>query len=160
MHNPLVRLPRLLQPPALFRHCCRGYHTHHPEGVPNHHFMLAVETPGCGGMRCHGKVSGPGVWEADEPTEAQRRELAVALSAKYGVSIDVPPVPSSADLDLRPPRISIPCIPWHPSVPPTPTTGQSTPMAATSKTASGPSTCSSPNPPDVVAYPATMKTTW
>ena len=41
--------------------------------------------------------------EADEPTEAQRRELAAALSAKYGVSIDVPPVPSSADLDCARP---------------------------------------------------------
>ena len=46
--------------------------------------------------------------EADEPTEAQRRELAASLSAKYGVSIDVPPVPTSADLDLRNPRISAP----------------------------------------------------
>ena len=46
--------------------------------------------------------------EADEPTETQRRELAATLSAKYGVSIDVPPVPSSKDLDLRPPRITIP----------------------------------------------------
>ena len=46
--------------------------------------------------------------EADEPTEAHRRELAAALSAKYGGSIDVPPVPSSADLDLRPPRITVP----------------------------------------------------
>ena len=46
--------------------------------------------------------------EADEPTESQRRELAGVLSAKYGVSIDVPPVPSSSDLDLRPPRIAVP----------------------------------------------------
>ena len=46
--------------------------------------------------------------EADEPTEAQRRELAATLAAKHGVSIDVPPVPSSHDLHLRPPRIDIP----------------------------------------------------
>ena len=46
--------------------------------------------------------------EDDEPTESQRRELAANLSAKYGVSIDVPPVPSSGDLDLRAPRIVIP----------------------------------------------------
>lgn len=46
--------------------------------------------------------------EADEPTEGQRRELADTLSTKYGVSIDVPPVPSSDDLDLRKPRITVP----------------------------------------------------
>ena len=46
--------------------------------------------------------------ESDEPTEAQRRELAASLSAKHGVSVDVPPVPSSDDLDLREPRIAVP----------------------------------------------------
>ena len=46
--------------------------------------------------------------ESDEPTEAQRRELAASLSAKYRVSIDVPPAPASDDLDLRQPRIAIP----------------------------------------------------
>ena len=46
--------------------------------------------------------------ESDEPTEAQRRELAASLSARYRVSIDVPPAPASDDLDLRQPRIAIP----------------------------------------------------
>ena len=46
--------------------------------------------------------------EADEPTEAQRRELAVTLSRKYNVAIDIPPVPASSDLALRPSRIPIP----------------------------------------------------
>ena len=46
--------------------------------------------------------------ESDEPTEAQRRELAATLAAKYGVSVDVPPVPSSDDLDLRRTRIEFP----------------------------------------------------
>ena len=46
--------------------------------------------------------------ESDEPTEAQRRELAASLSRRFGVSVDVPPVPAGSDLDLRKPRISVP----------------------------------------------------
>ena len=46
--------------------------------------------------------------ESDEPTGAQRRELAASLSSKYGVTIDVPPAPASSDLDLRKPRMAVP----------------------------------------------------
>ena len=46
--------------------------------------------------------------ESDEPTEAQREELAASLSRNYGVAVDVPPVPSSSDLDLREPRVTVP----------------------------------------------------
>ena len=46
--------------------------------------------------------------EQDEPTEAQVREAAARLSQRYGVEVAPPPLPRSADLRLRPPRISPP----------------------------------------------------
>ena len=46
--------------------------------------------------------------EKDEPTLEQRREKAVALSTQYGIAVEATPVPRSADLDLRKPRITIP----------------------------------------------------
>ena len=46
--------------------------------------------------------------ESDEPTTAQRREMAESLSQAYGVSLEVPPVPTTADLELRKPRVTPP----------------------------------------------------
>ena len=46
--------------------------------------------------------------ESDEPTTAQRRQMAESLSKSYGVSLEVPAVPTSQDLDLRKPRITPP----------------------------------------------------
>ena len=46
--------------------------------------------------------------EKDEPTLEQRREKAAALSTQYGIAVEATPVPRSADLDLRKPRITIP----------------------------------------------------
>ncbi len=45
---------------------------------------------------------------SDEPTDAQRREFAKGLSESWGVSLDVPPVPTLDDLELREPRIQAP----------------------------------------------------
>ncbi|HLF05076.1 MAG TPA: FAD-binding oxidoreductase [Dehalococcoidia bacterium] len=46
--------------------------------------------------------------ESDEPTLEQRRQTAEALSKQFGVPIQVPPMPRSSDLRLRPPRITPP----------------------------------------------------
>ncbi len=46
--------------------------------------------------------------EQDEPTAAQVREAAARLSQRYGVEVAPQPLPRSADLRLRPPRISPP----------------------------------------------------
>ena len=46
--------------------------------------------------------------ESDEPTTAQRRQMAESLSESYGVSVEVPPVPTSDDLNLRKPRVTPP----------------------------------------------------
>ena len=46
--------------------------------------------------------------ESDEPTDAERRQLAERLSRSYGVPVEVPPVPTSQDLELRKPRVTPP----------------------------------------------------
>ena len=46
--------------------------------------------------------------EKDEPSLEQRREKAATLSTQYGMVVEATPVPRSADLDLRKPRISVP----------------------------------------------------
>ena len=46
--------------------------------------------------------------EKDEPTLQQRREKAATLSTQYGIAVEATPVPKSADLNLRKPRISAP----------------------------------------------------
>ncbi len=46
--------------------------------------------------------------ESDEPSEAERSEQARKLSERFGVSIELPPVPRLEDLTLRPSRISAP----------------------------------------------------
>jgi alkyldihydroxyacetonephosphate synthase len=46
--------------------------------------------------------------QADEPTEAQRREQARALSRRLGIEVELPPIPRVEDLQLRPPRIRPP----------------------------------------------------
>ena len=46
--------------------------------------------------------------ESEEPTDAERVELARKLSEKYGTAITARPVPRAEDVDLRAPRIRIP----------------------------------------------------
>src|SRR6185312_13028949 len=46
--------------------------------------------------------------ESDVPSQAERDETAVRLSRRYGVELESPPVPTDADLELRPPRIQPP----------------------------------------------------
>ena len=47
-------------------------------------------------------------WQSDEPTPAQRQEMANHLSKRFGREISVPDVPSIENLELRAPRISVP----------------------------------------------------
>ena len=47
-------------------------------------------------------------WESDEPTQAQREETALNLSASYGREINAPRVPDLSEIGLRKPRITIP----------------------------------------------------
>jgi len=46
--------------------------------------------------------------ESDHPTARQRDEMAQAMSRKYGVALQAPPMPTDADLNLRRPRIAPP----------------------------------------------------
>ncbi len=46
--------------------------------------------------------------ESEEPTDAQRAELATELSARYGVAVEPKPIPDLNDAELRPPRIAPP----------------------------------------------------
>ena len=46
--------------------------------------------------------------ESEEPTDAERAELATRLSERYGVPLTPRPVPRAEDAQLRPPRISVP----------------------------------------------------
>jgi alkyldihydroxyacetonephosphate synthase len=46
--------------------------------------------------------------ESDEPSDADRRQVAERLSRRFGVALEPPPVPTVSDLDLRPPRIQPP----------------------------------------------------
>ena len=46
--------------------------------------------------------------ESDEPTPEQRNEMAAAMSRKYGVSLESPPMPTLERLDLRYPRVTPP----------------------------------------------------
>jgi alkyldihydroxyacetonephosphate synthase len=46
--------------------------------------------------------------ESEEPTDAQRAELARQLSQRHGVAITPRPVPRAEDAELRAPRISVP----------------------------------------------------
>jgi len=47
-------------------------------------------------------------WQADEPSPAERAEMASTLSATYGKEIKAPPIPAIDDIEIRSPRISIP----------------------------------------------------
>ncbi len=47
-------------------------------------------------------------WEKDEPSQAERNAAAKDLSETYGIELIPPAVPKIDDLELRPPRISIP----------------------------------------------------
>ena len=47
-------------------------------------------------------------WEADEPSDAQRRERARELSRRWGIELEAPPAPRAEDLELRAPRIGVP----------------------------------------------------
>ena len=46
--------------------------------------------------------------QSEEPTDAERAQHAAQLSERFGTEIVAPPIPDAEDLDLRPPRISIP----------------------------------------------------
>ena len=46
--------------------------------------------------------------ESEEPTEEQRREHAKQLSERFGVTVELPPIPRVEDLHLRTPRIKPP----------------------------------------------------
>jgi alkyldihydroxyacetonephosphate synthase len=46
--------------------------------------------------------------ESEEPTAAERDDLARSLSERSGLSITPRPIPDLADADLRPPRINVP----------------------------------------------------
>jgi|TARA_B100002003_G_scaffold246650_1_gene276745 alkyldihydroxyacetonephosphate synthase len=47
-------------------------------------------------------------WQEDEPTPAQRLEVADLLSHSYGVKISVPEIPRIENIELRDPRITVP----------------------------------------------------
>ena len=47
-------------------------------------------------------------FEADEPTDAQRREFAARYGARIGRELMPPPIPRIDDIALRPPRIEVP----------------------------------------------------
>ena len=44
--------------------------------------------------------------ESDEPTSQQRKDMAAAMSRKYGVPLESPPAPTVDRLDLRVPRVT------------------------------------------------------
>ena len=46
--------------------------------------------------------------ESDEPTSEQRRDMAAAMSRKYGVPLESPPMPTVDGLNLPPSRLSPP----------------------------------------------------
>ncbi len=46
--------------------------------------------------------------EADEPTEARRREVAASLSARFGTELAAPRIPNLDELTLRAPRVAVP----------------------------------------------------
>ena len=46
--------------------------------------------------------------ESEEPTDGERAAHAAELSERFGVEIVAPPIPRVEDLELRPPRISVP----------------------------------------------------
>ena len=46
--------------------------------------------------------------ESEEPTDAERAELATRLSERYGVPLTPRPVPHAEDAQLRAPRVSVP----------------------------------------------------
>ncbi|MBI2765117.1 MAG: FAD-binding oxidoreductase [Chloroflexi bacterium] len=46
--------------------------------------------------------------ESDEPSDDERARAAANLSKRYGVTLEPPPAPTVASLDLRPPRITAP----------------------------------------------------
>lgn len=47
-------------------------------------------------------------WQGDEPSQAEREEVAAQLSRRYGREVEAPPIPGIDDISLRDPRIKIP----------------------------------------------------
>ena len=70
--------------------------------------------------------------ESDEPTSQQRKDMAAAMSRKYGVPLESPPAPTVDRLDLRVPRVT-PIPELARFAPPIPMTGHSTATAAVSE---------------------------
>ena len=89
--------------------------------------------------------------QSDEPTDAQRAEYAKNLAQQLGVALTPPPIPRPQDLALRAPRISPPA-----SIAPF-CRADAYERAAHSYGADKERAVFGefPNPPDVVAYPAT-----
>ena len=92
--------------------------------------------------------------ESDEPTIGEQRDTAERLSRQYGVPLQVVPVPTVADLNLRQPRIT------PPSALATFCSSDTHDRAAHSYGRSYRDrirafNCHFPNPPDVVAHPRT-----
>ena len=92
--------------------------------------------------------------EANEPTPAQRQELAAQLAAKYAANVVAGPVPTSADLDLRPPRIAPPGSLAHLCTTDTHDRAVHT-YGRNFEDRVRAFNLHFPNPPDVVAYPET-----
>jgi alkyldihydroxyacetonephosphate synthase len=46
--------------------------------------------------------------QSEEPTDSERAQHAAQLSERFGARVAAPPIPKAGDLDLRPPRITIP----------------------------------------------------
>ncbi|HIE86330.1 MAG: FAD-binding oxidoreductase [bacterium] len=47
-------------------------------------------------------------WQSDEPSQAEREEMAQQLSANYGREVKAPPIPLIDDIELRDPRLKVP----------------------------------------------------
>lgn len=45
---------------------------------------------------------------ADEPTEAQRQQVATAVAKRTGIHVDPPPIPKLEDIEIREPRLDVP----------------------------------------------------
>ena len=90
--------------------------------------------------------------ESEEPTDAQRRQHAGELSRRFGVEVVAPPIPHAEDLELRAPRVKAPasiasfCR----------TDNYERALHSYSADDRGPAVLGIfPNPPDIVAHPAT-----
>jgi len=47
-------------------------------------------------------------WQQDEPSQAEREEMAARLSKRFGTEVKAPGIPAIDDIELRKPRINVP----------------------------------------------------